>query len=52
MSDPNADRVDVYRARDGWRWRRIAPNGRVIADGGESYTRKWSAKRAAKRANR
>ena len=29
-----------------WRWRAKAPNGRIIADSGESYTRKPDARRA------
>ncbi len=30
-------RAEVYRATDGWRWRMIAGNGRVLADSGEAY---------------
>lgn len=41
------DKVQVYRAADGWRWRRIAPNGELVEDSGESYTRRYDAKRAA-----
>ena len=36
----------IYRARDGWRWRAVRTNGRVVADGGEAYTRKAGARRA------
>ena len=39
-------RVVVYRARDGWRWRLIAANNRIIATG-ESHTREPDAQRAA-----
>jgi uncharacterized protein YegP (UPF0339 family) len=47
----STDRIEVYQDRaGGWRWRRVAPNGRYIATSGEAYTRKWSAKRAARRA--
>lgn len=35
-----------YRAKDGWRWRLVARNGRIIADSGEAYTRKRDALRA------
>lgn len=28
----------IYRARDGWRWRLWSSNGRIIADSGEAYT--------------
>lgn len=31
-----------------WRWRRIADNGKIIANPGQGYTRRWSAKRSAK----
>ena len=45
--------VEVYRDTAGeWRWRLWASNGNVIADSGEGYTRRWSAKRAARRALR
>jgi uncharacterized protein YegP (UPF0339 family) len=36
----------VYEAKDGWRWRLVAANGRIIADSGEAYTRKHGAQRA------
>lgn len=39
----------VYTAKDGFRWRCVAANGNVVADGGQAYSRKSSAKRAAKR---
>lgn len=46
-----ADRVQVYKDHaGGYRWRLIAPNGRLIAESGEAYTRRWSAWRAARRA--
>ena len=35
----------VYRARDGWRWRLRGRNGRIVAESGESYTRRRSAER-------
>lgn len=38
MSKPNLPKcVKVYRARDGWRWRIRARNGRILADGAEAY---------------
>lgn len=47
------DRTEVYVDTAGeWRWRRIAPNGEVIADSGEGYTREADAHRAAERAFR
>lgn len=44
---------EIYRDASGeWRWRIRAANGRIIAASGESFTRKWSAKRALRRATR
>lgn len=39
----------IYKAKDGWRWRLKAANGRIIAESGEAYTRKHGAWRAAVR---
>lgn len=36
----------AYRARDGWRWRMRAPNGRTVAEGGEAYTTHAGVRRA------
>lgn len=33
----------IYKARDGWRWHLKARNGRIIAEGGEAYTRRQEA---------
>lgn len=44
------DQIEVYRADDGWRWRRKAGNGEIIASG-EAHTRRPDARRAAERAN-
>lgn len=38
-------RFQVYRANDGWRWRLLAGNGRIIATG-EAHTRRGDARRA------
>ena len=35
-----ADVVTIYRAHDGWRWRYTTPNGRILADSGQGYTRR------------
>lgn len=40
-------RIVVYFAKDGWRWRLTAANGKIIADSGESYIRRYDAKIAA-----
>jgi uncharacterized protein YegP (UPF0339 family) len=44
--------VRLYRDLGGkWRWQVRAANNRVISTSGESFARKWNAKRAAKRAH-
>jgi uncharacterized protein YegP (UPF0339 family) len=48
----NGDTVEVYPDGGGlWRWRRRAANHRIVADGGEGYTRRDAALRAARRNN-
>lgn len=37
---------EVWKAKDGWRWRLKAANGRIVAESGEAYTRRSSALRA------
>lgn len=39
----------VYPAKDGYRWRLVTPNNRIVADSGEAYTRLRDAERAARR---
>lgn len=45
-------RFEIYREREtqdregGWRWRLVGRNGKILADSGESYTRKADVKRA------
>lgn len=34
---------EVYRAKDGWRWRLWARNGRIVAVSGEAYRRAAAA---------
>lgn len=42
--------IEVYEDRRGeWRWRAVARNGKIIADGAEGYASKGNAKRAAHR---
>lgn len=42
--------AEIYRSADSqYRYRVVAANGEVISTPGESYTRKWSAKRALRR---
>lgn len=33
--------AEIYRAKDGWRWRLWAKNGRIIAESGEAYRSKY-----------
>ena len=40
--------VDVFRGRDGWRFRIVSRNGQIVASS-EAYTRKASAWRGARR---
>jgi uncharacterized protein YegP (UPF0339 family) len=34
------DKLTIYRADDGWRWRYTASNGRILADSGQGYSRR------------
>ncbi|MBA2741916.1 MAG: YegP family protein [Actinobacteria bacterium] len=46
------DRLLTYEdASDEFRWKKVARNGDLIAESGESYTRKEDAERAALRSN-
>jgi len=36
----------IYKARDGWRWRVKARNGKIVADSGEGYAKRGNATRA------
>jgi len=38
----------IYKARDGWRWRMWARNGRLTAESGEAYRGLNTASRMAK----
>jgi uncharacterized protein YegP (UPF0339 family) len=41
--------TEVYQDKaGGWRWRRVAGNGEIVADSGESYSRKFDALMAAR----
>lgn len=45
-------RVETYDRRDGdFGWRRISVNGNITATGGEGYTTKAGAEKAARREN-
>jgi uncharacterized protein YegP (UPF0339 family) len=36
----------IYRSQDGFRWRLVSQNGRIIAESGEAYTRAYDARKA------
>lgn len=42
-------RLVVWHAKDGWRWRLWAPNGKMTAESGEAYKRRYDCKVAALR---
>lgn len=41
-------RLEQYKSRDGFRWRLISTNGRVIADSAEAYSSANALERAVK----
>lgn len=43
------DVVVIYPAADGYRWRYVAQNGQVLADGGQGYSRRGDAVAGAQR---
>jgi uncharacterized protein YegP (UPF0339 family) len=49
--EPNPDdRVTTFQGADGlWYWHLVAPNGRIMADGGEGYVLRAEAMEAAER---
>jgi uncharacterized protein YegP (UPF0339 family) len=52
MSDRTQDLVQVYQGEDGHHyWRRIAPNGNVVADSGEGYVDASECRRMATEVN-
>lgn len=40
--------LKIYEAADGWRWRIMADNNKIVADSGEAYVSRANAERAAK----
>lgn len=56
MTEPNLNivvrhrpKLGIWLAKDGFRWRLIGRNGRIVAEGGEAYVGRRNAIRAAKR---
>lgn len=38
--DRNGDTWEIYKAADGWRWRRQAANGKIVGVSAEAYHNK------------
>jgi len=36
----NRDTWEIYKGNDGWRWRRTAPNGRIVGAATQGYENK------------
>jgi len=52
QDDDRPDRVVVYRdTANEYRWRRSAPNGRILADSSEGYRHRDECERMARRVN-
>lgn len=45
----NGDKWEIYQGKDGWRWRRTAPNGRIVGASTEGYANKADCIANAKR---
>lgn len=43
----NTPKFHVYEAADGWRWRLIATNGKIVADSGEAFAKRPTEKTLA-----
>lgn len=39
-------KIKPYEAEDGWRWRMVAPNNRIVADGAQAYASPQNLDRA------
>ena len=50
MSNKRTDYAEVFKSRDGWRWRLKAANHEVLSIG-EAYTRRRDAVRGVQRAH-
>lgn len=41
-------KFELYPSKDGFRWRLVAKNGKIVADSDEAYVSMGNARRAAK----
>lgn len=48
-TDINGDRWEIYHTILGWRWRRIARNGRVVGASTEAYNNRVDCEANARR---
>jgi len=39
-TDRNGDKWEIYQTTAGWRWRRIAANGKIVGASTEAYSSK------------
>ena len=47
MTSDRKNRHEVYQDDAGeWRWRSVAPNGRIVACSGEGFVSKYNAERS------
>lgn len=45
----NGDRWEIYDTSSGWRWRRVASNGRIVGASTESYSSRENCEANARR---
>lgn len=45
----NGDRWEIYNSSGGWRWRRVATNGRIVGASSESYSSRENCDSNARR---
>lgn len=38
-------KLEIYKAKDGWRWRLKSSNGKIVCIAGESFSRKPTGKK-------
>ena len=42
------DTIELFNSKDGWRFRIVARNGRILAPSGEAYASYWSMMRTVR----